>query len=127
MVEKRKYIILAIPLLVDGLRTNSFWVKSQVVEKDGKPSLDFDWTDDIRETNYFDSKEAAETITNKLCEQLQPHLCSVLSVDPSDIRSLGLSKYTTLENVRSIPEKRAGEDLIEGVENQNGEKLYRTN
>lgn len=115
MVEKRKYIILAIPLLVNGLRTNSYWVKSQVVEKDGQPSLDFDWTDDIRETNYFDSKEEAETIANKQCEQLQPHLCSVLSVDPSVIKSLGLSKHTTPENLDSSSVKRADGDYIEGA------------
>lgn len=100
MVEKRKYIILAIPLLIDGLRTNSFWVKSQVVEKDGQPSLDFVWTDDIRETNYFDSKEDAEVIAKKQCEQLKPHLCSVLSVDSSDIKSLGLAKDTSIENLK---------------------------
>ncbi|MGM7316670.1 hypothetical protein ABRY77_13845 [Enterococcus casseliflavus] len=99
MSGKSKYLILAIPLLENGLRSSSFWVKSQVIEKDGKLYIDFDWTDEIRETTYFDSKESAEEIANKHCAQLQPNFCSVVMVSNQAIKSLGISRDRTLDNL----------------------------
>lgn len=101
MEEKKGYLILIVPLL-DEMPSSSLWLQLRSIKKDGKELFQFDWTSEIRETIYFDSREVAQRIADKHASILQPRFCSVVEVDQHDIKFLGISRGKKLENLKLL-------------------------
>lgn len=102
-LEKEKgYLILVIPVLEQGLASDSFWLQLRKIKIKGENYFQFDWTSEIRETVYFDSKEEAQKIADKHAEIVQPRFCSVVEVKQHDVKFLGISKGKKLENLRLL-------------------------
>ncbi|MCR1946004.1 hypothetical protein [Enterococcus gallinarum] len=98
MNKQQKFLIFVIPVIEEGVSGIGIWLTSKVINKGVQSYLRFDWTEDIRQTIYFDTREQAEFIANKHRDHLQPHFCSVIKMNEEDINFLGINKA-------QIPEK----------------------
>ncbi|MGM0220073.1 hypothetical protein [Enterococcus sp. AZ126] len=101
METQKCYLILIVPLL-ESIPSSSLWLQVRRVEIQGEEYFQFDWTSEIRETIYFDSKEEAQKVADKHAEIVQPRFCSVVEVKQHDVKFLGISKGKKLENLRLL-------------------------
>lgn len=92
MSQQQKFLIFVIPVIEEGVPGIGIWLTSKVINKGVQSYLRFDWTEDIRQTIYFDTREQAEFIANKHRDYLQPHFCSVIKMNEEDINFLGINK-----------------------------------
>ena len=102
MNKQQRYLIFVIPVIEEGVPGIGTWLISKVINKGGQSFLVFDWTEDIRQTTYFDTRERADFIANKHRDHLQPHFCSVIKMDEEDIKFLGINKDKTPGNLELI-------------------------
>lgn len=101
MESQKCYLILIVPLL-EEVPSSSLWLQLRRVKIKGEEYFQFDWTSEIRETIYFDSKEEAQEMADKHAKILQPRFCSVVEVCQNDVKFLGISKREDLKDLRFL-------------------------
>lgn len=98
---KKGYLILIIPLFEEH-PSNCLWLQLIKDHRDGEEYDDFDWTNEIRETIYYESEEEAQKIAMKHAEILQPNFCSVIELNQKNIDFLQISQGKTLEKLKLL-------------------------
>lgn len=92
MSKRKGYLILVVPVLEEGQRADSLWLKVDTKVIDRRNVFSFDWTNDIRHTIYFDTKEEAMRVLLMHIKLLQPHFCEVVEISLDAIKLLEINK-----------------------------------